>query len=143
MPASSPRFVVMALFLCALSVGCFRWRALERPSLSPEQGSLHIHGKPASGARVRLFAIGNPKLEGLCPHAEVEADGSFRLMTYQPGDGAPEGTYALTVTWPLPPPRGKELGKDRLQGKYADPRHPAREVRITPGENTLEPLRLP
>ena len=113
------------------------------PPTYPVRGELYFNGKPAVGARVRLFAIGNPKLEGLCPHGEVEADGSFRLMTYQTGDGAPEGTYALTVTWPLPPPPGKELGKDRFRGKYADPRHPVREVRVTPGENVFEPVRLP
>jgi hypothetical protein len=131
-----------AFLACLLVVGCSRFRP-DHLSAHPTSGSLFVSGKPAGGARVVLFAIGNARLEKLGPHAEVEADGSFRITTYMKGDGAPEGTYALTITWPLPPPRGKELGKDRLRGKYADPRQPARQVNIVAGDNVLEPIRLP
>jgi hypothetical protein len=100
-------------------------------------GSLFVGGKPAAGARVQLNAVGDPKLAGLCPHAIVEADGTFRLTTYKTGDGAPAGSYALTMSWPLPPPPGKEEGVDRFRGRYANPRWPVRQVQVTAGDNDL------
>jgi hypothetical protein len=136
------RHAIRVAILCALVSGCLPWRP-GRPTTYPVHGMLFVNGKPAAGARVRLFAMNNPTLDGLCPHAEVERDGSFQLMTYQKGDGAPEGTYALTVTWPVPPKAGKELGKDRFNGRYADPRHPVRVINVIASEVVLEPLRLP
>ena len=76
----------------------------------------------------------------LCPHATVEADGSFRLTTYKSGDGAPAGTYVLTLTWPLPPRAGMEEGPDRFRGRYADPRRPLRQVQIAAANNELESM---
>ena len=108
----------------------------------PVRGSVFVGDKPAAGARVQLNARGDLKLVGLCPHATVEPDGSFRLTTYRTGDGAPAGTYALTVTWPLPPRPGQEEGPDRFRGRYADPRRPAREVQVTEGDNDLGRLDL-
>jgi len=69
----------------------------------------------------------------------VQAPGSGSITV----DGAPAGKYALTVTWPSPPPPGKEEGHDRFKGRYGDRRRPIRQVEVTPGENVLEPVRLP
>jgi hypothetical protein len=72
----------------------------------------------------------------------VEADGSFRLTTYCTDDGAPAGTYTVTLTWPLPPPPGREEGPDRFRGRCADARRPLRQVTVAPGENNLERIEL-
>jgi hypothetical protein len=57
---------------------------------------------------VQLVALNDPLLARLVPHAEVDADGSFRLTTtFRTGDGAPAGRYALTLTWPLSARPGK------------------------------------
>jgi hypothetical protein len=108
----------------------------------PVTGHLFVGDKPAVGARVQLNAVGDVKLLGLCPHATVEPDGSFRLTTFKTNDGAPAGTYALTVTWPSSPRPGQEEGPDRFRGRYADPRRPLREVQITAGENALGVIHL-
>ncbi len=92
---------------------------------------------------MQLSAAGDLKLVALCPHAIVEPDGSFRLTTYRTGDGAPAGSYALTVSWPLPPVRGREEGPDRLRGRYADPARPLRRVEVAAGDNDLGTIRLP
>jgi hypothetical protein len=128
----------MALFV----LGCARAHP-DRPPTFPARGSLFVGSKPAAGARIRLHATGPGAEARLCPHAEVGLDGTFSLTTFRTHDGAPQGVYAVTVTWPLPPRPGKEEGKDRFRGRYADPERPVQRVQIEPGDNVLEPIRLP
>ena len=98
--------------------------------------------KPATGARVQLNPTDDARLAGLYPHAIVQGDGSFQLTTYKTHDGAPGGTYALTVTWPLPPRPKREEGPDRFQGRYSDRHRPVAHVQVSAGENNLGTIRL-
>jgi hypothetical protein len=114
-----------------------------RPTTYPVSGQVFVNDQPAAGAMVELHAVGgDPKEKNLCPHALVAADGTFRLTTFQTNDGAPAGTYAVTVKWPGPPKPGHEQGTDRLQGRYASPQRPARQVQITAGVNEVQRLDL-
>jgi hypothetical protein len=127
--------------LVLLLAGC--WGAKEeRPPAYAANDKVLVNGRPAAGATVVLHARNDTKLAGLCPHALVEPDGSFRLTTYRSEDGAPAGTYALTLTWPLPARAGQEEGPDRFKGRYADPRRPVCQVEIKVGTNDLEPVQL-
>jgi hypothetical protein len=115
----------------------------DRPQTYSVSGHVLYDGRPAAGARVQLNAVGGAlTFAKLCPHGEVGADGSFRLTTFNTGDGAPAGTYALTLTWPSPPQPGREEGPDRFKGRYADPRKPLRQVQVVAAENVLEPIVL-
>lgn len=97
-----------------------------------------MRGEPAANALIQLCVAGNPILDRWRPHAVVGADGSFRLTTFVTDDGAPAGTYALTVTWPAPPKRRFDAeGPDRLRGRFADPRRPVLQIQIVPGQNDL------
>ncbi len=125
-----------------LACGCSGSRGDRLPTY-PVVGRLLIEGKPAAGARVQFIAVGDARLAALAPHATVEPDGSFRLTTYRTGDGAPEGRYALTVTWQGAPRRGHEEGPDRLRGRYANPLRPARTVEVAAGDNDLGTVQLP
>jgi hypothetical protein len=67
------------------------------------------------------------------PRGAVGADGSFKLTTYTQDDGAPEGEYAVLVTWPRTSARGGEdadpedggdEAEDRLQGAYNNSAQP-------------------
>jgi hypothetical protein len=108
----------------------------------PVSGKLLVNGQVAAGARIALHAVSDPQLKGLEPHAIVAADGSFRLTTFRSNDGAPAGTYAITVKWPSPPKPGQEQGPDWLQGRYAHPENPARKVEIVAGDNDLGVIEL-
>jgi hypothetical protein len=131
-----------ALILLVLLGGC-RGPGADRPPTFPVSGQVFYHDKPAAGARVQLNAAGGPLApQRWCPHAEVGADGSFRLTTFRTGDGAPAGTHALTLTWPAPATPGRDEGPDRFKGRYADPRRPLRQVEVLAGENVLEPIVL-
>jgi len=115
----------------------------DRVKTYPVTGNIYANGQPAAGAKVACFAIDDPKLLPLQPHAITGPDGSFKLTTYKTGDGAPIGTYALTVKWPLPPLPGHDGdGPDRFKGRYADPKRPARQIVVTTGTNDLETIEL-
>lgn len=124
-----------------LLIGCGRLRP-DRLETYPVGGYLFVGDQPAAGARLQLNPVGDPRLLGLCPHATVASDGSFQLTTYRTGDGAPAGTYGLTVKWPLPSQPKREEGPDRFRGRYADPRRPVLQVQVSAGENDLGRIRL-
>jgi hypothetical protein len=130
-----------ALVLALMPAGCSSSKG-DRPPTFPAHGQLFVNDQPAAGAKIQLTALSDEKLAKLCPHAIVEANGSFRLTTFQTGDGAPLGSYALTITWASPPQPGHEEGPDRFRGRFADPRRPVREVQIHLGDNDLGRLDL-
>jgi hypothetical protein len=133
---------IVAMGSLALA-GCSKPPRADRLPTYPVAGHVFDRGQPAAGAQVQLWAVGGDLMRAAaCPHATVEADGSFRLTTYETEDGAPPGEYGLTLRWPLPPPPGKEEGPDRFQGRYADPARPLRQVRISANNNELAPIQL-
>ena len=81
------------------------------------------------------------------PAAVTDENGEFTICSYQPGDGAPPGEYAVTFSWP------KHLNTidddsgmpevDQLQGRYANPRTSTFHITVREGKNALEPFVLP
>ncbi len=115
----------------------------------PTTGTLTINGAPAKGAIVRLFPLEpQPNVTSpVIPTATVREDGSFELMSYQTGDGAPEGGYAVTVEWPDPKLNASKGGMpedppDRLKGRFTNPERSKFKVQIVPGTNQLEAITL-
>ena len=110
--------------------------------LSRVRGTLlKADGKPAAGATVTLHPTTGTKLAAT-PFAVVGDDGTFAVTSYTAGDGAPPGTYAVTVVWRSVVPDGDDGPTDKLKGKFADPARPLATVTVGDGETTLEPLRL-
>ena len=136
----------MAGLLAALGIlwmGCSKPES-NHPKVYPVQGEVFFKGKPASNAVIQFHAANDSPKESLCPHAIVQPDGSFKLTTFATNDGAPAGTYAVTLTWPSPPKPGHdEEGPDRFQNRYADLHKPLRQVQIQAGENKLDRINLP
>jgi hypothetical protein len=135
------RRLLLSWMMPLLFAGCFHGHGSRLPTY-PASGSVFFGGQPAAGAIVQLSSLDDPKLIGLCPHAVVGQDGSFQLTTYRTDDGAPAGTYALTLRWPSPPPPDREEGPDRFAGLYADPEKPLCQVEIKPGNNLLHRIEL-
>lgn len=133
---------LLAVVILAI-IGCAKPPPTDHLPTYPVSGRAFFKGQPAEGAQVQLWAVGNDlKLMAACPHATVEADGSFKTTTYATGDGAPVGAYGVTLRWRLRPPPGKEEGPDRFRGRYADPRQPLLQVRILPKNNELAAIYL-
>jgi hypothetical protein len=69
-------------------------------------------------------------------------DGSFRLMSFKPGDGAPAGDYQVTVIFPMNRFSKHLSGIDRLKGKFANPKTSGLTAKVEPKSNELPPFDL-
>lgn len=123
--------LVLSLTSCAKSP--------DHPPVYPVKGRVLYEGRPAPGAVVILhLATGEPAKVSR-PHARADANGDFELTTYRTGDGAPAGTYVVTLEWKQAgdhPEQGAEL----LPPVYGDPSTSKLRATVTPGAN--EPLVL-
>ena len=114
------------------STGCTSPEDTKEPTY-PARGQLFLDGAPAVGAMVKFYAPGR---QGRLPTAIVREDGSFAASFYGIEDGVPQGEYALLVLWMVPPPEGG-LPQDRLEGRFSNPAHPVRTVKLEPGGTNL------
>jgi hypothetical protein len=106
----------------------------------PVTGQVLLGGKPLARASLAF----HPADQSMpTPLGSVEADGTFQLTTYEDGDGAPAGDYAITIEWrrlatlddEKPPP-------NTLPARYADPKTSGLTAKISAGENVLPAFQL-
>jgi hypothetical protein len=146
-----PRIVGFELALsvasAALLCGC---GGPDRVELYPVAGSLAFRGRPAAGARL-VFHDDRPReeLHKLpIPRATTDAQGAFRVSSYDEGDGAPAGMYHITVDLPahaIPDgvdPEAAEEPVDQLKGRYLDPATTPLTCEVKPGDNVLPALEV-
>jgi hypothetical protein len=115
----------------------------------PVHGSVTVDGKPADSAMV-IFCPVNPvpELEKLRPSGKADSTGTFTLMTFDEGDGAPAGDYKVLVKWPAPAQvdaregRGGAPGPDRLRGKYYNLDNTPLTAKVEAQSNELPPFDL-
>jgi hypothetical protein len=116
-----------------------------RPPLQPVRGQVFFAGQPAAGALVVFHPVDDPALDAPRPSALVGPDGSFRLGTFAPNDGAPVGDYRVAIAWPAgkasADPRTGEVA-NRLPARYADPLASNLRVQVREGPNDLPPFQL-
>lgn len=117
---SSLQFCVM-IAACA---GC----APSAPELQPVVPAIlrvTIDGKAAVDARITLHPISELESNAVVarPRGIVGSDGTVQLTTYYTHDGAPEGDYKITITWPSAPSLRAEdaPAPDRLKGRFNNP----------------------
>lgn len=118
------------LFLLALASGCGSGRY-------PVTGKVtYPDGAPVEGGTVIAEATVEGKLVGL--QGNIEKDGSFRLGSARPGDGAIAGNYRVLV---MPIALGDaELAAGKVpavDGKFARYETSGIKLEVKPGKNTL------
>jgi hypothetical protein len=86
----------------------------------PVSGKVLFQGRPAQGAVVQFHPQEGTDTT-LAPRGEVDADGTFRLTTYQHQDGAPAGRYAVTVFWGVPSKGGDQFDRVLVPQRYLNP----------------------
>ena len=107
----------------------------------PVIGKLEVGGQPAEGAQVTLVpANASTNEQGSHPTGLVEADGSYKLSTYDPSrrktyEGVAPGKYKVTITWIPPLHAGEKTDQkqrpvDKLGGRYLDPQRSTFEVTV-------------
>ena len=111
----------------------------------PVRGSVFVNDQPAKGAIVSLVPIGAARGDYL-PQGIVHEDGTFTLTSFNPGDGAPEGEYAVRIEWreagrPQSAKKGLTARKDKFGGRYSSEKSGFR-VTVRAGDNELPPYQL-
>lgn len=138
-----PCFQIAAVIPLALLCACSADDG--RVPVFPVQGRVLHQGEAAEGALVIFNPSGGNAESGIVPSGVVQSDGSFRLTSYETADGAPAGSYRVTVRWPeesknpLEPP---DMGEDRLGNRFIDPRRSPWQIEVVEGANELEPFQL-
>lgn len=110
----------------------------------PVTGTIKFQGRPAAGAAITLFPKDSSIPEEIRPNAIADETGHFDLGTYGDVDGAPEGDYAVAVTWrPLVQSNGSASpGPNVLPARYALPETSQLTVTVGDDETELKPIEL-
>jgi len=111
-----------------------------RVPVYPVRGQVLVGDRPAAKAFVVLHPADGDDPQALRPYGHAVEDGSFKLTTYEPGDGAPAGEYRVTVVWLAP--GGGEDPPDLLKGRYRDPAASPLRVTIPKDSTELTPFKL-
>jgi hypothetical protein len=137
--------LVTGILLFAGFGGCGK-SAPDRPQPAPVKGQVTFQGQPAAGFQVSFYPLFEQSGPKFAPSATTDSSGKFELRSYEPGDGAPPGDYAVTFRWPQavpgPDPDDAPQQVDRLRGQFADPQRSQFQVTVHEGENVLEPFVL-
>jgi hypothetical protein len=141
------RAAVAVAALCLLVVqGCGR----SRPETSPVTGHVTYGGKPVSSGRIVFYPS-----HGRSAMGTIEPDGSYRLTTFDPGDGALLGRHRVTIeaTRIVRAPQPKNLGEESqfngvaanglavlwlVPEKYSRPESTPLTAEVTRGKNTID-----
>jgi hypothetical protein len=120
----------------------FATRDGSRLSVSPVTGKMLVDGAPAEGASVILHPA-DPRME-IRPRGAVGPDGTFKLTTYLPGDGAPAGDYRITVEWRklVETPQGEPMpGPNLLPAEWSKPETTIHKVTVA-GTTEIPPIQV-
>lgn len=142
-PSSNARRAGLLLALSLMPIGCGE-RAKPRVPTFPVEVSLTFKGQPMPGAFVTLHPT-SPPGEGVpTPRASVGGDGAVSVSTYDAGDGAPSGSYVVTVEWYKLVKSGGDVapGPNVVPAKFASPSTSDLKIDIAEGENRLPPINL-
>lgn len=142
-PSTSLLAAILGLFLLT---GCGDDGEFARLNVYPVEGKVSFKGAPADGAIVTLHPT-QDSLSALRPSGKVASDGSFKITTYLQGDGAPVGSYKLTVQLFQLPAKAEESrpGRNVLPAKYASPKTSGLSLDVTEavnGANAVPPIEI-
>jgi hypothetical protein len=132
---------LVASVLLAGAVGCGSGES--RVPVQPVRGQVLLEGKPVPHAHVVLHPVQQADATLPRPQAKVNADGSFAVSTYEHGDGAPPGEYAVTVQCWLASAKNPEAPPvNHLPVRYSRAASSGLRVQIREGDTQLPPLHL-
>lgn len=149
MPSAALRRAPVALLVLGLaaplSPSC--GSGFKQKPVHPVSGKVSLGGRPVEGALVVFHPVTDADQKEYWrngfPNARTGKDGTYQLSTYGHNDGAPAGSYEITIEW-RGGTGGEETGElpDRLEGRYSDPKRSGLKKDVTAGPNTIDlPLR--
>jgi 5-hydroxyisourate hydrolase-like protein (transthyretin family) len=87
---------ILAIFLVGVGIYYLFAGGIGRPKLYPTKVEVFYLGKPLEGARVTLIPATKTKRK-VVPTCKTDKDGLADLTTYAAGDGAPAGSYKVSI----------------------------------------------
>ncbi len=125
---------------CILAAGCAR---SDRERVYPVHGQVLLNGKPLPQAIVTFHQQSGA--DKALPSGQTDAEGRFTLTSFEPGDGAPEGEYAISLVCF----RTREIRKgdddtarNIVPARYANAATSNLTAKIVKGDNQLQPLHV-
>lgn len=154
---SGAALLIGPALILGVVVGCGDKGRLE---VAPVRGQVTYQGRGVPSATVIFHPSEgtDESAKKLRPFAYADANGNFVLKTYIDGDGAPPGTYRVSIVARSSPPggiRSKDSAPSaesssapgirippKISEKYANVETAGIQVTIHEGENILEPFAL-
>lgn len=135
MPSVLLRRLIGYLLLSLISAGCQKSAPAGRKPTVPVRGKVIVDGQPAEMVSVACNPVEGIDTKNPTITSTVTGkDGVFQLMTYETGDGVPEGKYRLTFEWTAISPLKRSAPEDKLGGRYRDPARSEFPLDVKPGE---------
>jgi len=148
--SSVTRFVPVVVIAVACGCSAQPVEKLDKP-LVPVRGKLSFQGKPMTNAIVTLhpvtpISVGeNSKAQvSRTPFGVAGSDGTFAVTTLKPSDGAPEGEYAVTISWAggIAPKSDNDAVPELLPPQYQNPTASGIRVQVRQGQPELPEIKL-
>jgi hypothetical protein len=130
---------LLALLVALTGCSCSRRTHKE---VFPVRGSVVFEGKPTPNAVVFFHPLGENKSGTPTSSGVVGQDGSFEITTFEPHDGAPAGTYAVSVIWKKSSGIGDRDEVYLLPERYMNPQTSGLRVEVKEGPNQVPPFQL-
>jgi len=106
----------------------------------PVQGTVRLDGKPLSHGTVLFQSVPDqPEGTGFTARAAIGSDGTYRLTTFQPDDGAVAGKHrAAVVVGSLQTEVEVSPSPPLISPRYNLPSTSGLEFEVTPGDNRID-----
>lgn len=129
--------------LVMLGGGCGRSSG-DRVAVFPVEGAVTFDGKPLADALVALHPKNPAEHKAPTAQGRTDAQGKFRLTTYESNDGAAAGEYKVTVQYFPLQQNGESYspGPNALAPKLAVPDQSDIVVKVAEGPNQLDPIEV-
>lgn len=140
-PQTAIAAALLLLIGTVIFVGCGETNEV-RVRVFPVSGSVTMGGTPLANA----FVVFHPKAQrdaGIpLARATTDASGKFQISSYEPGDGAVPGEYAVTIEYYAPIEEGGSVvpGPNILNPKLAKPETTNIFVTVTDAGAELSPF---
>jgi hypothetical protein len=95
-------------------------------------GKVLFNGKPAAGAVVVFHPTGDNKASVVHPQGTAGDDGTFQIGSFDLNDGAPAGSYDVTVSWTKPIHPGEKDEVSLLPMRYVRPQSSGLHAQVKP-----------
>lgn len=137
-----------------LMVGPLTWISLLAgcggvEGMSRVNGTVTYNGQPLSQGEINFIPASPGIARGA--YADLDDQGRYSLSTFEPGDGAYQGQYKVTITSrgpdkPIPPEKQGQMMEEDMQGtgdplipeRYFTPMTSGLEANVESGSNVID-----